>query len=81
MKPSTRYEKGMSATSTLSALAQSAELLISIASAEVASTPIDVYLQPEMPQVIAFDLSAVKRLTGVEISKSEIVSKPGVFRV
>lgn len=69
---STRYEKGISAETTIAALNHAAELIISVCGGEVSTDPVDVYPEREKLITIKFDLAKIKRLAGIVLEKKEI---------
>lgn len=69
---SSRYEKGITPATTVKALNQAAELIVSVCGGEVANNLIDTYPTPEEPKIIEFDLGKIKRYTGNAIDKKYI---------
>lgn len=68
-----RFEKGISPSLTTSAIEEAVVLIKDLVGGEQASQLVDIYLQPEQPRTITFDLNSVKRLTGTEIEKSKLI--------
>ena len=70
---STRFEKGLDPNQTMSALQQVSSLILDLAEGEIASDIIDIYPAPEEPKEITLELSNVKRLLGIDLSKIDII--------
>ncbi|MCA9378971.1 phenylalanine--tRNA ligase subunit beta, partial [Candidatus Dojkabacteria bacterium] len=70
---STRYEKGLSASTTVDALMQAANMLADLASAEVACELVDVDPQPEEEKIIRFNPKLISRRLGVKVTKQEFL--------
>ncbi len=69
----TRFEKGQDPNMTQEALERGVHLISDLTRAEVASDFLDIYPEPRQNQVLEFDLNAVKRLLGIEVTKDQII--------
>lgn len=71
---SLRYSKGLDSFGTKETVNRAIMYIEDLAGGEIASDLIDIVNDPYEEKYVEFDLSNVKRLLGVEISKDEIMS-------
>ncbi|MBN1915527.1 phenylalanine--tRNA ligase subunit beta [Candidatus Dojkabacteria bacterium] len=69
----TRFEKGQDPSNTQESLERAIHLISDIAGGEIASEFIDIYENPVEKRKIVFDLNAVKKILGIDVSKEEIL--------
>ncbi len=70
---SSRFEKGIGPGSTTLGLTKAVQMILDVCGGEVCCDMIDVYPEPEQPNIVVFNLNAVKRLQGIELDKSKLV--------
>ncbi len=70
---SARYEKNLSPEYVPFALVRAIELFEDLAGARVASAVVDVYPKKEKPLTISFDFSDIRRILGVDVSRTNAI--------
>lgn len=69
-----RYERGTDPNITVKALDKVVQLILEIAGGSLAGHQIDVYPKPIHPVQIALRINSIKRVLGIEIPKTKVIS-------
>lgn len=71
---STRFEKGLDPSNLDKSLKVTANMILDVATGEVASDVVDIYPEPAKEVEILFDLNSVPRVLGIDLTKERIVN-------